>query len=215
MQFELPLKPMKLSRLNYRLKYIALISLAALLLTGCFGGTVAQQLARSLFMHGADKATAAAVDAHERNEKRAAQYLVPNNAKLDDYQIAFLRSGFEVTQPQIETLPQTAEQREPVSQELQVSRLVHVEVWSLLIGDEKQNLLEKSRLQGSQLIPPKEEWSIWHVAIGASNDLKTSSNPEPIVFLIPPDLGKMRSGSKALVELPNKGELSIARYALH
>lgn len=191
------------------------MSLTALLLTGCFGGTVAQQLARSLFMHGADKATAAAVDAHERNEKRAAQYLVPNNTKLDDYQIAFLNSGFEVIQPQIETLPQTAEQPESVSQELQVSRLVNVEVWSLLIGDEKQRLLEKSRLQGSQLIPPKEEWSTWYVAIGASNDIKTNNNPEPIIFLIPPDIGKMRSGSRALVELPNNGELSIARYAVN
>lgn len=191
------------------------MSLTALLLTGCFGGTIAQQLARSLFMHGADKATAAAIDAHERNEKRAAQYLVPNNTKLDDYQIAFLNSGFEVIQPQIETLPQTAEQPESVSQELQVSRLVNVEVWSLLIGDEKQRLLEKSRLQGSQLIPPKEEWSTWYVAIGASNDIKTNNNPEPIIFLIPPDIGKMRSGSRALVELPNNGELSIARYAVN
>lgn len=166
-------------------------------------------------MHGADKATAAAIDAHERNEKRAAQYMVPKSTELDDYQIAFLRSGFEVIQPQIETLPQAAEQPESVSKELQVSRLVNVEVWSLLIGDEKQNLLEKARLQGSQLIPPKKEWSTWHVAIGASDDLKTSNHNEPIIFLIPPDIGKMRSGSKALVELPNNGELSIARYALN
>jgi hypothetical protein len=191
------------------------MSLAALLLSGCFGGTVAQQLARSLFLHGADKATAAAVDAYELKEKHAAQYLVPKNTEMDDYQIAFLRSGFEVIQPQIETLPQTTEQPETSSQELQISKLVNVEVWSLLIGDEKQSLLEKSRLQGSQLIPPKEEWSIWHVAIGAANDVKSSNNAEPILFLIPPDIGKMRSGSKALVEMPNYGELSIARYALN
>jgi hypothetical protein len=206
---------MKLSRLNHWLKYIVLMALAAPLLTGCFGGTIAQQLARSLFMHGADKATAAAVDAHERNEKRAAQYMVPNNKKLDDYQIAFLRSGFEVIQPQIESLPQIETQTDATSHSLNASRLVNVEVWSLLIGDEKQNLLEKSRLQGSQLIPPKEEWPTWHVAIGAADDFKTSSSSKPILFLIPPDIGKMRSGSKALVELPNNGELSIARYALN
>ncbi len=191
------------------------MALTALLLTGCFGGTVAQQLARSLFMHGADKVTAAAVDAHERKEKHAAQYLVTKNAELDDYQIAFLRSGFEVIQPQIETLPQTLAQTDSTSHTLQASRLVNVEVWSLLIGDEKQKLLEKSRLQGSQLIPPKEEWPSWHVAIGAAVDFKISNNSEPILFLIPPDIGKMRSGSKALVELPNNGELSIARYALN
>jgi hypothetical protein len=141
--------------------------------------------------------------------------MVPNNTVLDDYQIAFLRSGFEVIQPQIETLPQTQAQSDSTSHALHASRLVNVEVWSLLIGDEKLNLLEKSRLQGSQLIPPKEEWPTWHVAIGAVDDLKTSNHSEPILFLIPPDIGKMRSGSKALVELPNSGELSIARYALN
>ena len=206
---------MKLSRLNHRLKYIVLMALAALLLTGCFGGTVAQQLARSLFMHGADKATAAAVDAHERNEKRAAQYMVPRTTAPDDYQIAFLRSGFEVIQPQVETLPQAAEKPEPASKELQVSRLVNVEVWGLLIGDEKQKLLEKARLQGSQVIPPKEEWSKWYIAIGAADNTKTGKQQESITFLIPPEIGKMHTGAKALVELPNSGELSIARYALN
>ena len=206
---------MKLSRLNHWLKYIVLMALAALLLTGCFGGTVAQQLARSLFMHGADKATAAVVDAHERNEKIAAQYLVPANTKLDDFQIAFLRSGFEVIQPKIETLPQAAEPVESISGQLQASRLVSVEIWSLLIGDEKQNLLEKARLQGSQLIPPKNEWATWYVAIGAADELKTGNHQQPITFLIPPGIGKMRTGAKALVELPDNSELSIARYALN
>ncbi len=206
---------MKLSRLNHWLKYIVLMALAVLLLTGCFGGTVAQQLARSLFMHGADKATAAVVDARERNEKIAAQYLVPNNTKLDDYQIAFLRSGFEVIQPKIETLPQIAEPMVSTSKQLQVSRLVSVEVWSLLIGDEKQNLLEKARLQGSQFIPPKNEWPTWHVAIGASDELKVSNQQQPITFLIPPDIGKMRTGARALVELTENSEISIARYIVN
>jgi hypothetical protein len=206
---------MKLSRLNLWPKHLALPVLAALLLTGCFGGTVAQQLVRSIFMHGADKATAAAIDAHERREKLAAQYMVPNKKELDAYQLAFLRSGFNVIQPQIETLPQAVEKPVPAPQELQVSKLVSVEVWSLLIGDEKQKLLEKAKLQGSQLIPPKEEWPSWHVAIGASDEMNTGNHHASIIFLIPPDIGKMHSGAKALVELPQNGELSIARYTLN
>jgi hypothetical protein len=206
---------MMLTQLHLWLRHIRLPALAALLLTGCFGGTAAQQLARSLFMHGADKATAAAMDAHERNEKVAAQYQLPRNTQFDDDQIAFLRSGFEVIQPKIESLPQTVEQPESASNALQANRLVHVEVWSLLIGDEKNNLLEKARLRGSQLIPPKKEWATWHVAVGAGEDIKTSKRKEPIIFLIPPDIGKMRTGAKALVELPSNSELSIARYALN
>jgi hypothetical protein len=207
---------MKLSRFNHWLKYIALLALAALLLTGCFGGTVAQQLARSLFIHGADKATAAAVDAHNRNEKLAAQYQVPKNSELNDYQIIFLRSGFEYVNPQIETLPQApaTAPAEPTERTIRVSKLVYVEVWNLLLGDEKQRQLENASLQGSPLIPPREEWSQWYVAVGSAENV-SSGNKQAITFLIPPEIGKMRSGARALVELPNNGELSIARYTLN
>jgi hypothetical protein len=210
------LKLMKLSRLHHRLKYIALMALAALLLTGCFGGTVAQQLARTLFIQGADKATAAAVDAHNRNERLTAQYQAPNNTELDDYQIIFLRSGFEYVHPQIEALPQAPAtatvSAEPAEKVLRASKLVYVEVWNLLLGDEKQRQLEKASLQGSPLIPPREEWSQWHMAVGSVENV-SSGYLQAITFLIPPEIGKMRSGTRALVELPSNGELSIARYA--
>lgn len=209
---------MKLSRFNHWLNYRALPALAALLLTGCLGGTAAQQLVRAIFIQGADKATAAAVDAHNRNEKLAAQYQAPKNTELNDYQIIFLRSGFEYVHPQIEALPQApanaATPAEPAEKMLRVSKLVYVEVWNLLLGDEKQHQLEKASLQGSPLIPPREEWSQWYVAVGSTENV-SSGNKLAITFLIPPEIGKMRSGSKALVELPNNGELSIARYALN
>lgn len=195
-----------------RLKQFTLL-LASLALTGCLGGTIAQQLARSILIQGADKATAAAIDAHDRNEKLAAQYMVPKSTEFDDYQIAFLRSGFETIQPQVETLPQAPTPIETPAQMMQESKLVNVEVWNLLIGDEKQQLLEKARLQGSTLIPPKDEWSQWQIAVGAADDQKSGNKQQAITFLIPPDIGKMRTGAKALVELSNAGELSIARYA--
>lgn len=206
---------MKPLRLNQWPKYLP--ALAALLLAGCFGGTVAQQLARSIFIHGADKATAAAIDAHERNEKHAAQYRGANNTGFDDYQISFLRSGFEVVQPQVETLPQVTAQAaavEPNAKMIQESKLVHVEVWSLLIGEEKQLLLEKAMQQGSQLIPPREDWSRWHLAVGAAENIQTR-HKQTITFLIPPEIGKMHSGGKALVEISAAGDLNIARYTLN
>lgn len=212
---------MKLSRLIHLLKCTAPPALAALALAGCFGGTVAQQLARSIFTQGADKATAAAMDAYDRNEKQQARYMVPKNTAFDDYQIAFLRSGFEVMQPQVkplpktEPLPQLASQAESVGNKTHISQLVSVEVWSLLVGEEKQRLLENAKLQGSQLLPPKEEWAKWHVAIGSAENTRSSRHSEPITFLIPPDIGKMHAGARAVVELPGKGELNIARYPLN
>jgi hypothetical protein len=215
---------MHLLRLNHLFQpklppKLLVLALATLALPGCFGGTVAQQLARSILMQGADKATAAAMDAHELNDTKAAQYMLPNNTKLDDYQVALLRSGFEPIQAQVEELPQAATQAESSTKLIQESRLVNVEVWNMLIGDEKQQLLETAKLQGSLLIPPREEWPQWYVAVGSTVGNNNGKSSQAITFLIPPDLGKMRTGARALVELPNNtksgGELSIARYALN
>jgi hypothetical protein len=196
------------------LKWSAL-TLASLALCGCFGGSIAQQIARSLLLQGADKATAAAMDAHERNEKLAAQNTPLKDTVPDEYQIAFLRSGFETIQPQVEPLPQTLYEQEVPIQFMQESKLVSVEVWNLLIGDEKQSVFEKARLQGSTIIPPKEEWSQWQIAVGAAENNPPNNKQQPITFLVSPDIGKMRSGTKVIVELSSAEELSIARYALN
>lgn len=207
------------------IKLLTLI-FASILLSGCFGGTIVQQIARSILMHGADKATEAAIDTHDRNERIAAQNISLKNTELDKYQIAFLNSGFETIQPQVEALPQIETQAEAPVQIMQSSQLVNVEVWNLLIGDEKQHLLEKERLQGSTLIPPKEEWPHWQIAVGAtgnaegvetSKQLSTHSSKQEhtITFLIPPDIGKIHSGGKVLVEVSNVNALNIARYSLN
>ncbi len=207
------------------IKLVTLV-LASMLLSGCFGGTIAQQIARSILMHGADKVTEAAFDAQDRNERIAAQNITLKNTELDKYQIAFLNSGFDTIQPQVEALPQVDVQTEAPVKTMQTSKLVNVEVWNLLIGDEKQHLLEKERLQGSTLIPPKEEWSQWQIAVGATgagegtqttnqSNTPASKQEQAITFLVPPDIGRMHSGAKVLVEVSNKGELNIARYSLN
>lgn len=185
--------------------------IGALMLSACFGGTIAQQIASSIIMQGADQLTATALDAHERNEKLTKQTMtLPRNTEMDDYQIAFLRSGFESVQPHIEPLPQNVAKIETPVPVIQESKLVSVEVWNLLIGEEKLRLLEKERLKGSPILPPQTEWSAWHLAVGAAED-----NQQAVTFLIPPDMGKLHSGGKAMVELSVTGELSIARYALN
>jgi len=190
-----------------------------MVLGGCLGGSVAQQLVSSILMHGADQATASAMDAQERNDKIAARNTPLKDSPPDELHLFLFNSGFKSvetsTQPHIEPLPITQTDAETPTKVIQESKLVSVEVWNLLIGDEKQHLLEKARLQGSPLIPPKEEWSQWQIAVGAPDIQQHSNKPVAITFLIPPDIGKMRTGAKALVELPHAGELSIARYPLN
>lgn len=188
-------------------------------LCACLGGSVAQQIARSIFTKGVDAATASAIDAQERKEKLAAEQMPLKDTVPDKYQIAFLNSSFDEITAQIEPLPtMPLEDEEPV-QRMQETKLVQVEVWSLLAGDEKQGVFEKARIQGSTSIPPKAEWQQWQIAVGATDNTtsnkKISGRQQAITFLIPPEMGKIHSGTKAVVELSGTGELNVARYALN
>lgn len=202
--------------LNQAINWLA-VGCISLALCGCLGGTVAQQLARSMMMHGADKVTGAALDAKEKNDRLYAQKMPLKDTPPDPYQLAFINSAFETITPQVEPLPQQAaiEEDQPV-QIIQETRLVQVEVWNLLVGDEKMRVLEKARLQGSTELPPKNEWPQWQVAVGATDAISTNGKagnpPQEITFLVPPEIGKMHSGVKALVELSSVGELNVARY---
>lgn len=193
--------------LNQTVKWLV-IGFVSSALCGCLGGTVAQQLVRSMLMHGADKVTTAAFEAGERNEKLAAQKMPLKDTMPDEYKLAFINSGFENVKLQIEPLPEIKIEEEKAIEFMQETPLVQVEVWNLLVGDEKQRILEKARLQGSISVPPKNEWQRWQVATG-----EAVNNQQTITFLIPPEIGKLHSGAIALVELSSTGELSVARYA--
>ncbi|MES2181931.1 MAG: hypothetical protein V4493_07510 [Pseudomonadota bacterium] len=193
-------------------------------LGGCLGGTVAQQLVRTMMMQGADKATAAVIDIQEKNEQLAAQKMPLKDTPPDPYKLAFVNAAFETVPVKIEPLPATPLDEEAALQTLQETKLVQVEVWSLLVGDEKQNILEKASIQGAIILPPKAEWQQWQIAIGAAENNATNgrqtgnrkmNSKQPITFLIPPEMGKMHSGEKAVVELSNAGDLSVARYAVN
>lgn len=88
-----------------------------------------------------------------------------------------------------------------------ITRLVRVEIWNLVVGDEKLQTLEKARLLGEPL-PSKDKWHNWRVATGLVEDAE-----KPITFLIPPDLGSIHSGDSAIVEITAADHLYIARYA--
>jgi len=182
------------------------LGLLASALCGCLGGTIAQQIVQSILLHGADKATAAALDANEEKNKLAAR----KNTTPDKFDIAFVNSGFQEVKAQIEPLPQTPLDEEKSMQLMQETKLVQVEVWSLLIGEEKQHILENAKKQGSTEIPPENEWQQSQIAVGAATS--NTSKQEVITFLIPAGMGKLHSGSKAMVELATVGQLSVARY---
>lgn len=184
---------------------LALVAINSIL-CGCLGGSIGQQVMQSILLKGADKATEAAIESHEKNAALEAQ----KNTVIDPYTLAFASAGFQEITPQVEPLPETAAEAEVELPLIQETKLVEVEIWNLLAGVEKLDLLEKARLQGSLQLPPKSEWSRWQLASGTAKLQQTE-----IIFLIPPELGKMRSGQKAMVEVLSSGELSMARYHLN
>ena len=50
------------------------------------------------------------------------------------------------------------------------------------------------------------------IAVGATTSNGKSGKQEVITFLIPAEMGKLHSGSKAMVELATVGKLGMARY---
>ncbi len=198
---------MLLSKLiNPRIYQRLTLLLLSSILCGCLGGSIGQQVLQSILLKGADKATEAAIESHERKTTLEAQ----KNTEIDPYTLAFANAGFQPMTPQVEPLPETTTEIETPLPLIQETKLVEVEIWNLLAGVEKEKLLEKARLQGSLQLPPKAEWIKWQLATGAIGQQQTE-----ITFLIPPEMGRMRSGQKAMVEVLPLGELSMARYSLN
>lgn len=133
-------------------------------------------------------------------------------AQADPYKIAIANTAFEEAKPIAEPLPQVVAEIENVVEVIQSNQLVRVELFNLLIGDEKNAVYEQARLMGSTSLPKKREWALWRVATGAIQGSSTESSKKPITFLIPPEIGKLPSGAVTMVELASPGELNVARY---
>lgn len=191
---------------------LPILTLVLLALGGCMGGPIAQQLASSIIMRAADKAVSNSIENNIRAQEEADRNKPLPDKIPDEYWAAFLTSGFSEVNPVIEPLPQAAKpamlKKTPAAQ---TSQLVRVELWNVMLGDEKLSVLEKARLMGATALPPKDQWSRWKVATGAI----ANGGEEPLVFLIPPEFGKVSSGQHAVVELTGLGELHVARYPLN
>jgi hypothetical protein len=186
-------------------RYITLFA-AFCLLSGCFGGTIAQQIVRSIATTVADKAVGSAIEAQEKRDREPKNIVLKDTAP-DDYWVAMATSGFKEVKPIAEPLPEQTEEIETPIQMAQGSQLVRVELFNLLIGDEKNAVYEKARLMGATSLPQKREWQNWGVGTGV-----VQKDKKVITFLIPPEFGKLPSGTVAVVELANPGELNVARY---
>ncbi len=230
--------------LRYIAKLIALLA-ALSLLSGCLGGTVAQQIVRSIATSVVDKSLARAMDVEEGDDYSESQYAAAdklsaengamqrsvlqgsapqnvatqNNAKRtqniaqlqetepDDLTYMLATASFQSVKPISEPLPTEVTEPEIPANIVQANQLVRVELFNLLIGAEKNAVYEEARLIGATGLPQKREWQNWQVGVGAMEH-----NKKVITFLIPPEFGKLPSGSKTMVELAGLGELNIARY---
>ena len=210
-------------------KYITLLS-AVCVLSGCLGGSISQQIVSSIATRVADRAVANAMDVQDGPSNRKPDNSAYNpyansiasssapvkntsvqNTPPDPYQLAFVNAAFEpvkaTSEPLSDSRPEQAEAVETRIAITEGNQLVRVELFNLLIGEEKNAIYEKARLLGATSLPQKREWQRWSVGTGLSQGDK-----KVITFLIPPEFGKLPSGSIAMVELASPGELNVARY---
>ena len=184
-----------------------MLMIIAGLLAGCVGAPIAAQIASSIATRAADNAVANALDVQDGPSNRTPQSITLKDTEPDDVWIAMATSGFRTVDSSTEPLPEMQQQVEEQVQILQANSLVRVELFNLLIGKERDAVYEKARILGALNLPDRREWPRWNVATGMiENDNKV------ITFLIPPEFGKLPSGTLAVVELAGPGELNIARY---
>ena len=184
-------------------------------LSGCVA--VATQVASSILTHSADKIINDAYDAKLREEDRTRK--LPDTHP-EQYWLAMQNSGFSTITPQIENIPvMQADAPKILIEPLPISaELATVEVWSLVIGEEKLAIFENARIRGAAHLPAASDWKNWQVGLGEfmpDNSVENRSEislKKPITFLIPPDFGRVNSGQQVVVELAPQGEVNIARY---
>lgn len=163
-------------------------------------------------------------------EERAAAIQASNIAKIkqDKYLSAFLFSGFEqapekaqkTNKPEVSPTPTV----ETETATIESSHLVSVEVWSIILGEEKISLLAKAQRLGATQLPSPSDWPQWKMAIGSLDRLESDQNgvknaktieddaKKTILFIAPPDFAKFKNGDHVIVEISISGGVHIARY---
>ena len=181
------------------------ICFGAILLSGCLGGTVAQQIARSIATSVADTAVANALDVNEETQSKPKESIALTNRPPSTLALAIMRTSFKAIEPKKQDV--SKEPNDKKAQTIKSTVLAHVIVFNTIIGEEKDSYYEQARLVGALNLPQQEEWQNWHIATG-----ETIHNKTLITFVVPPTLGKPVSGSTIVVEMANVGDINIARY---
>jgi hypothetical protein len=191
------------------------VIVGCLWLCGCMGGPLAQQLLASAVMQGTDSIIDHAYIAGQRDadQRRKLPDTTPN-----PYWASFVTAGFERITPIEAPLPTGAnsssaeaahpsEPSVPTSSPVQAAPLVRVEVWNMLLGEEKLAVLERANAMGNPELPPRTKWTDTTIATGAI----MGDDQQQITFLVPAQLGRPHSGQWVVVELGH--DLNIARYS--
>ncbi len=198
-----------MARPSQSLPPILVALLQTALLSGCLGGSVAQQIASSVATQAVDHAVGSVVDAQLRQE-RELRPINMKNTEPDPFVAKFLFMQFpdpEAVQVVIEPLPPQARLID-TQPNIDSNRLVSVEIWNLVIGQEKQAILERGLQNGSTVLPPQSAWDDWQLATGS---LQHQTSPL-LYFLLPPDFGRVSSGDLAIIEIAKLGGVHMARY---
>ena len=201
--------PIRIRHIPHALRLVPLLA-AALVLAGCLGGSIAQQLASSVTLHAADRMTASVVESRELGTGTSHQANLPERAP-EPYWDDFVTAGFASVTPQVEPLPEQVVAPEAAPAAMTATPLLRVEIWNLLVGEEKRAFLEVASLRDATHVPPRNEWPQWQVAAGSL----LNAPEQAITILIPPDFGRVASGGQAVVEQVAPGGLYYARYALN
>jgi hypothetical protein len=142
-------------------------------------------------------------------KKNSPATILSNNA--DPYWRAFVTSGFEKA-PEPTGAGKSPAVKKSKNVKPEVTRLIKVEIWNLLIGQEKTNLMKKAQALGSSVVPPENQWQQWQMAAGAVE----SNRKKVLNFLISPELCQQSrpvSGMHMYVEIMDVGGIHIARYS--
>ncbi len=187
-------------------KYMGLC-LAVCLLSGCLGGSIAQQIARSIATSIADKTIANSMGVNESDEQVQRKSTTLSNRPPSDLSLALMYTSFREAPTQTEDT--IAQEIEKPMEMIKTNPLVRAKVFNIILGQEREVLLDKARRIDALNVPDQEVEADWHVVMGEIENNKT-----PITFVVSPRLGKPICGSIAIVELANAGDLNIARYTL-
>jgi hypothetical protein len=227
--------------INSRLAKLFSLLLAVTMLSGCLGGTVAQQIVRSIATSVADKAVARSMGIEEEQDYTDAQYAAAEKLSSEN---AAVQRGFTqnnslpvISPDNRQGLAQLQEtEHDEFSYMLATASFLPVKpIAEPLPTEAIEQEAKVEVIQSNQLVRVElfnlligaEKNAVYEEArlVGATNLPQKNAwkhwqvgvgaiehSKKMITFLIPPEFGKLPSGAITTVEIAGVGELNIARY---